>query len=277
MELHIACLIQACQDIGLEYQFLDREHNFVRIWINNDPLYFQLNKTPFNSAVMASICIDKEHTYRLFQDAIRMPKTIGFLDYNTVSRYQKYLTFTSLGAITTEIEKELAYPVIVKKNKGGLGVNVFMCQNRAEAHQALNVIFDRNSSDYDYVALVQEYLPFAKEFRLVCFRGEAMLAYERISGSAAFNARYWESEHSSTRHITDQNIIDDLVEFVCPAMGIKGLEFIGFDIVLAKDGNYYLLELNSGPRFDHFIQCNGTEAVVEMYRRILNNVGDEVR
>lgn len=277
METYLSCLIKACQQIGLDYQFLDKEHNFIRVYTGSDPLYFQINKTPFNTAVMASICIDKEHSYLLLSNSINMPKTIGFLDYNVAAQYQKYLNYNSLKEIVDKIEKEFTYPVIIKKNKGGLGINVFFCQDREQVQESLKTIYNKNCSEYDYVALAQQYLPYEKEFRLVCFRGEAVLAYERISGNSKFNARYWEAESGWAKHITDQKIIDELVSFVRPSFDIKGLEYVGFDILQGKDGNYYLLELNSGPKYDHFIKCNGEEAVVAMYKRILARVLDEAK
>ena len=277
METYLTCLIKACQKIGLDYQFLDKEHNFIRVYTGSDPLYFQINKTPFNTAVMSGICIDKEHSYLLFRNSINMPKTIGFLDYNVAAQYRKYLSYKSLKEIMDKIEMEFTYPVIIKKNKGGLGINVFLCQDREQVRESLKTIYNKKSSEYDYVALAQEYLPHKREFRLVCFRGEAVLAYERVSDNSKFNARYWESGKGRAKHVTDQKIIDDLVSFVRPTFGITGLEYVGFDILMRNDGNYYLLELNSGPKYDHFIKCNGDEAVVAMYKKILGRVLDEAK
>ena len=277
MESYIKCLIKACQDIGLDYQFLDREKNFVCIKLNGETLHFQINRTPFNSAVMAGICKDKEHAYLMFKNSIKMPNTIGFLDYTVEERYQKYLTYKSMQEIIDRIEEAFSYPFVIKKNKGSFGINVFLCHNRGQAITSINTIFNKKSNQYDYIALAQDYIPYDKEYRLICFRGEAVLAYERLSDNSKFNARYWETGKGRAKHETDQDIIDNLVSFVHPAFGVKGLEYIGFDILKGKDGNYYLLELNSGPKYDHFIKWNGENAVVAMYKKILCRVLDETK
>jgi len=226
---------------------------------------------------MAGICKDKEHAYLVFNHSVCMPKTIGFLDYTVEEKYQKYLFYKSSEEIIERIEQEFTYPLVIKKNKGSFGINVFLCHNRKQVIASINTIFNKKSNQYDYVALAQDYVPHEKEFRLICFRGEAVLAYERVSDNSTFNARYWESGNGRAKHLTDQKIIDDLVSFVSPAFCIKGLEYVGFDILKGKDGNYYLLELNSGPKYNHFIDHNGDEAVVTMYKKILGRVLDEAK
>ncbi len=275
MELEIACLTEACQDMELDYQFLDRENNFVSVNINGDTLHFQINRTPFNSQVMASICWDKEHSYALFKDSIPMPKTLGFLDYGVQNIFQKYLIYKSIEKIIDRIEQEFSYPVVIKKNRGSFAINVFLCHNREEVKESVKTIFDKKSKEYDYIALAQKYIEPQREFRMVCFRGEALLTYERVSDNAKFNAGYWQSDNSEAKHITDSIIIADLVSFVRPAFDISGLDYVGFDIVMGKDGSFYLLELNSGPKYGNFAEYNGKKPVVALYKRILNRVLDE--
>ena len=272
MEAYLACLIRACDELGFDYEFFDKEKNFLQVNLNGKSLHFQINRTPFVSAVMAGICKDKEHSYLMFKDSINMPKTIGFLDYTVEEKFLKYLTYDSANAIIERIEEEFTYPLVIKKNKGSFGINVFLCHNKDEVKEAIVTIFNKNSNQYDYIALAQEYIPHHREFRVVCFRGEVVLAYERISGNSDFNARYWEAGKGSAKHITDPEMIEKFTNFVRPALGISGLEYVGFDIVMRKDGSFSLLELNSGPKYDHFIKDNGTEAVVELYKKILARV-----
>ncbi len=57
------------------------------------------------------------------------------------------------------------------------------------------------------------------------------------------------------------------MEFVRPVYATLPIGFVGFDIVRSTDGQLYLLELNSSPRFDHVIDGNGQACVIEMYKK----------
>lgn len=268
MEKHIKCLIEACRGIGLDYEQLDREGNFLRVAFGDRWDYFQLSKTPFNSEVMHGICRDKMHTYQLLSRSVRMPRTLSFLDVALETKYRQYLEFGSLDAILTRIDSEFAYPLVVKRNRGYLGINVHLCQDRSGAETALRDIFDPRSKHYDYLALAQEFIPTREEYRLVCAFGTPVLLYRRGRGRP-FNARYWEVAQETANLVRDPRLEQELMRLVQPVYTTLALGFVGFDIVRGTDGELYLLELNSSPRFDHVIDGSGGSCVVEMYRKTL--------
>lgn len=268
MEKHIRCLIEACRALGLGYEQLDREGNFLRVAITGHWEYFQLSKTPFNSEVMHGICRDKMHSYQLLGGSVRLPRTLSFLDVNLESKYRAYLELDSLDAIVKRAEAEFDYPLVVKRNRGYLGINVRLCQDRAEVKTALRQVFDQRSKHYDYLALAQEFIPTREEYRLVCAFGTPVLIYRRGSGRL-FNARYWELAEERANLVQDPALEQALMEFVRPVYATLPLGFVGFDIVRGTDDQLYLLELNSSPRFDHVIDGNGPGCVVDMYRKTL--------
>ena len=129
---------------------------------------------------------------------------------------------------------------------------------RGQRHpDRLETVFDKHSHLYDYVALAQEFIPTAHEYRLVCYKQTPVLAYARSGGPSTFNARYWEGASARAVLIEQAALLDELAAFVRPVYGVLDLGFVGFDIVRAVDGRLYLLELNSGPRFDRVIATNG--------------------
>lgn len=268
METHIKCLTQACIRQNIKYQSLDNEQNFIHVALG-EGLLFQQNRTPFNTEVMATICKDKEHTYQLLYQQIAMPKTMGFLDFNTPDQYKKYIHYSSQQAIITKIEQEFNYPVVIKKNSGALGINVFLCRDREMVDAALNDIFNRNSCRYDYVALAQEYIYPKQEFRVVFFRNELLLCYQRISENEAFGARYWETNKGHALHINNPAELTALTQFVQPALALPGLSYVGFDIIKNPQGEYRLLEMNSGPKYNHYIQSYGEKEIIGLYEKIL--------
>lgn len=269
MDNNINCLITACNNLAIPYTFLDIENNVINITIKNKSYLFQLNKTPFNTESMAGICKDKAHTYQLLKDKISMPKTLSFLDWDIAPKYQHYVQYPNITKVLEKIEITIPYPIIIKPNKGALGRNVFLCKNAQEAQQAILEIFSKNSIYYDYIVLAQEYLLTTTEYRMVCFDKKAVLTYER-STEQSFKAQYWQQGHAKL--LIDQEIIQQLLAFIQPALELEGLNYIGFDIVCMLSGEYKLLELNSGARFDNFIGDNGKESVVKMYEEILKGL-----
>jgi len=268
MEKHIACLVKACRELGLAYEPLDREGNFLRVDIGGRWEYFQLSKTPFNSEVMHGICRDKMHSYQLLNGSVRMPRTLSFLDVELEKKYRDYLELASVDAILERIEREFRYPLVIKRNRGYLGINVYLCPDRTRALSALGAIFDQRSKHYDYLALAQEFVPTREEFRLVCAFGKPVLTYRRGNGRL-FNARYWELAQQRASLVPDPGLEQELVEFVRPVYATLPIDFVGFDVVRSTEGKLYLLELNSSPRFDHVIDGNGQACVIEMYKKTL--------
>ncbi len=268
METHIKCLTQACDNQHIKYQYLDNEKNCIKVALG-EGLLFQQNRTPFNTEVIASICKDKEHTYQLLHKQIAIPKTIGFLDFNTHDHYQKYVNYPSMQAIIDKIEHEFSYPLVIKKNSGALGVNVFLCHDREMVKAALNDIFNRNSCSYDYIALAQEYIQPQKEFRVVFFRKELLLCYQRVSENKAFGTRYWDTNKGQALHINDPEELSTLTQFIQPALELPGLTYVGFDIIKNSQGKYRLLEMNSGPKYNNYIQSCGEEEIIALYEKIL--------
>lgn len=266
MENTIACITEACKNLGLNYRYFDKNKNFIVI---EEQHYFQLNRTPFNNEAMAALCRDKEHQYECLNQQVQMPKTMGFLDYNTKDHYQKYLRHNSQAAVVEAIEQNFDYPVVVKQNKGALGINVFKCKNREQVKHALNTIFNKQDLHYDYIALAQQCIEVEQEFRVVFFDGEPVLCYERYFGEAEFGAQYWETNEGRAISLENSDLADRVLKEFGPAVSLPGLRYVGLDIVRDKNDQLYLLELNSGPQVNHFIQNNGKEQIIEMYTKVL--------
>lgn len=270
MEKNILCLTAACSQLGIRFDYIDQDHNLVRIVLNGAAYYFQLNRTPFNAESVAGICKDKYHTYCLLKDCVRFPKTLSFLSYRVDERYTDYLQYHSAPEIVAVVETELSYPLIIKSNSGSFGSNVFLCREAGETQTAIERIFDKNSHLYDYVVLAQEFIPTRQEYRLVCYKRTPVLAYTRSGDPSTFNARYWESVSGRTALIGQDALIDELAAFIRPVYTTLDLGFVGFDIVCSVDNQLYLLELNSGPRFDHVIATNGPQPIIDMYKTVLS-------
>lgn len=268
MQSTISCLIKACELNNTPYQTFDDNGHCLMV---NDQWFFQINRTPFNTESMAALCKDKEHQYQLLQDKIRMPKTLGFMDFNVKSKFADYLKHKSMAAIVNSIETEFNYPVVVKPNRGALGINVFFCHNQDQVIEALQTIY-RKDQDYDYIALAQQYIKPKQEFRVIFFDGEPVLSYERYFENAGFGARYWETEEGKALALNDNPLVARAKQEFAAIFKLPGLRFVGLDIVLDENDQLYCLELNSGPKVNHFIENNNADAVVQMYSYILKKL-----
>ena len=266
MEKNIECLIAACDRLNLTHRFVDANQHFLLV---DEQHFFEKNRTPFNTEAMAAICKDKEHHYRLLHNQLSMPDTMGFLDPNTDPKYHKYLDYHSVDAIVAAIETRFGFPVVVKQNKGALGINVFCCETSQQIRQAITTIFNKHSKDYDYVALAQQFVKTQQELRIVYFDGEPQLSYQRFFADTTFGARYWETDQGQAINIADSHLVQRCSEAFAPAINLPGLRFVALDIILDENNDLYLIELNSGPKFTHFTQANGDEMVIDMYSRIL--------
>ena len=80
----------------------------------------------FNNARAIQTCDDKMSTYIALSDSgVPMPKTLpGILCYNQNEKIKE--------RTVEKIEKELAYPLIVKESYGSLGKRVYLVKNREE-------------------------------------------------------------------------------------------------------------------------------------------------
>ncbi|MES2436638.1 MAG: alpha-L-glutamate ligase [Patescibacteria group bacterium] len=268
---NIQALVQACNELHISYSFYDSNHNFVGLNVKK-PSYFANASTPLNDESVSKICKDKEFTFKLVGTIVRMPKTLGFVNPLCDPQYQKYVQYDSYAAIASKIEKEFTYPLIIKMNSGSRGANIYKCHNKQDVLKALAIIYNKQSFQYDYIALAQEYISIAREFRVIIFNKKVVLVYEKDFSKAQFvgNISPFHQENARALHITDSVLVTKLQNFIDPLFSRLDVMFAGLDIVLDKDGDCCMIELNSKPGFEYFVRDNGYSALVDVYKKIIS-------
>ena len=276
MITNIKCLTQACDELGISYQFLDDNKNFVGVG-DKYKYYFVNTRTPFNEESVARICKDKYFSYLLLKDVINTPKTDSFLDPGTKEEYLQYLKEPTQEDIVKNILHNYTLPVVVKRNTGAQGVNVFLCRSEGEVKDAVATIFDKESKNYDYVALVQQYIELETEFRVVVYDQEIQFVYEKDIKNASFvdnlSPLHWRGAQAIL--IKNEEFIQKLDQFIKPIYKKFNLNYAGFDIGLDKSGNLWLIEINTHPGFGYFVKDNGEDELVGMFKRILNSLQEK--
>jgi len=270
MLTNIRLLTEACQKLNIRYEILHPNSNIVKVGLKED--YFFVNySTPLLSQSMAQIIKDKEYTYQLLKDTIKQPQTRGFLYPLVEDKYKQYLNETSIDAIEAEILDSFSLPVIVKKNRGSSGRNVFCCRDKETVRSALETIFNPNDRAWDYVAIAQEYINIQKEYRAICLDGDLILLYEKNIDRAEFSGNlsplHWQG--AEAKYVGDRNLMAAVEQFLQPIFGVLPIKYAGFDVALDKKGTFWLIEINSHPNYSIFIRDNDEQLAVEVFEKIL--------
>ena len=272
MLTNIKMLLVACQNLAIEYEILHPNQNLVKVKIGDRDYYFTNYSTPLTPQSIAEIFKDKQYFYQVFQDVVKMPRTLSFISPYCDKKYQEYLKFFSIDEIITEIEKNFELPIILKRNRGSGGNNVFKCSDLPQIRNALNQVFNISSKNYDYVALAQEPINIVKEYRCVCLNQKQIILYDKDFSEAEFTGNlsplHWEG--AIARQVSDSQIIGAIDQFIQPIFQkMPEIAYVGLDIALDEQGVYWLIEANSHPNFDVFIRDNGEEAIINLFQMIL--------
>ncbi|ACK68949.1 RimK domain protein ATP-grasp [Gloeothece citriformis PCC 7424] len=273
MLTNIRLLLSACEALEIKSENFHPTRNLVKVTLNDKDYFFTNYSTPFLTQSTGQLFKDKDYVYHVFKNFVNLPKTLSFLSPYCHEKYQPYLIFKDIDSIVEEIARHFSPPLIVKKNGGSGGDNVFLCQDLSQVRVCLEEIFNINSRLYDYVALAQEYINIDREYRAVIFKNELLLLYEKSTKNATFTGNlsplHWEG--AKAIHITDEQEIFPFKKFLQPIFQAMTIDYGGFDIAIDKTGNYWFIEVNSHPNFDIFIRDNDEGIIIEMFKKILKS------
>ncbi|NUN65624.1 alpha-L-glutamate ligase [Pseudanabaena biceps] len=272
MLTNIKVLLEACQNLELKHEILHPNQNLVKVEINNLDYYFTNYSTPLIPQAIAEIFKDKQYFYQVFQDVAKMPRTISYISPYCDEKYREYLQFTTVIEIVEQIKNNFELPIIVKRNRGSGGNNVFKCVDAFQVQQALENIFNVNLKSYDYIALAQEPINIIKEYRCVYVDRHLEVLYEKDISQAKFTGNlsplHWEGAIAMA--VSDQQIRQAIDQFVQPIFQKMSIAYVGLDVAVDDRGVYWMIEANSHPNFDIFIRDNGKDAIVQLFQKILN-------
>jgi glutathione synthase/RimK-type ligase-like ATP-grasp enzyme len=264
---NIKCLINACDEIGVPYKALDSNKNFIAIGFRKKH-FFVNTTTPFNSQDVAAIANDKEFTYLLLKDAVQMPKTIGYVDPYVPEKFWEYRKEESLEEIADRTLEDFRLPVVIKRNSGSFGRNVFLCSDRKEIISAISKVFNHKSLYYDRVVLAQEKIESNREYRVVVIAGVVELVYATNFANVKFAKNSASFPTADILESQSENF-QRIQEFIRPVFSLLDLRWGGLDVILDKNGKLWLIEINARPHFNLFIQKNGNRQIIDLYKKAL--------
>ncbi len=272
MNKNIEAIKLACEIEGIPHKVHHATGNLITVKIGENRYLFVNWTTPLNPQSIMQLCQDKDYFYSFYKNVIKMPVTSSFLNPYSTEKYQKYRKRKTVFEIIEAIESGHNYPLIVKRNRGSLGNNVFKVCSRRELEKSIIDIFNMNSASFDYVCLAQEFINIESEFRVLFLNGEYQFSYKKVLDDAQYTGNlsplHWEGARAEL--ITEAQLIEDLKVFCSSLFSKLLIPFCGLDIAIDKSGQFWLIEANSAPGFDRFIEHGGKNEVVQLYRNMLS-------
>lgn len=270
---HLECLVSAADKLGLKYDFIDKNHDFVQIQTHNQVLNFIKNATPFNTEDISKICTDKSFTRQILNSVLNMAKTVDYIDPFIAQEYRSYTKFQTYEEVAKDIEANFNFPIIIKPNSKTRGIHVYKAYNYNDILESVQKIFYQNQINYDYLLLAQEFLDIKQEYRVVFFNRIIVLSYLKDNSNAVFTDNlsplHW--DNSKAVEITDINFNQKAQEFINPIFKKLNVVFGGLDIVVDTNGKWWLIEINTFPGFRKFLENNPKSRLIKMYEDILKS------
>ena len=171
---------------------------------------------------------DKLYTHQILaQSNLDIPKTM-------LLRYPIDIDF---------VEKNIGFPVIVKKISGSYGRGVFLCENKKQLNQLVTMA-ELTKKSYDII--IQEFVKdtWGKDLRVFVVNNKVVGCMMRQSTDDDFRANLSRGGEGFPYEVNEQ--IEWLSSEASKALG---LDIAGVDL-LFQNGGYKICEVNSNPGFE---------------------------
>lgn len=270
---NLECVEQACHNLGLQYR---RFGNLGQIVEVNNPrtgrtLRFWRNKNPFNHSMSTEICSDKVLQLDYFEE-FNLPHPRSTIIYNPYSQtdiknYAKYKNFKEIEEVLIE---EYGFPFILKKHRSSLARHVYLIQKR----QHLSLVLEHYlAPERKAVLLAQEYIQ-GREFRVIAYRGNVLLAYEKVSQKEQQSSKSANKDlnplHSGKAiKVNDHSLLEIFSNLSAKVFDKLHIDFCGMDIILNKQNEPFILETNSDPACYFYNSGNGRDDFTRIYQQCL--------
>lgn len=226
---------------------------------------------PFNSPFLFSLFFDKYATYKKLKSySIPTVPLAGRSEKQVSVSLQKLILKTEKHANINDFSNE----VVLKDRHGAGGRSVFKFK-KTDVKNILSII-----TKIPKTFVLQPFVKFDKGFefrksvsptdiRLIFLNGKIIQTYLRIARKGDFRC----NEHRGGRLVyVSQNIIPERItalskEIVC-LLG-KDHSLFSLDFIVSNNGNFYLLEGNTGPGLDWNIHLKANEIQAKKLIRLI--------
>lgn len=262
----------ACKALNLNVSFVTKNKTVLAIKLPDRIHYIINSNLGLISSTEAYLCIDKAYQYEILNEVINIPPTISYLD--PFSKYSDFAPYKSHQEIENQIVNNFSFPVVIKKNTGTEGENVFACNDQDEVKKAIQAIFNLDSYLYDHVLIVQDRIDVKNEYRAIFYKNKLELLYKKDNSQSQFVGNLSPLHFTGAKaiDITDKKLFQKIEEFILPVFKKINLSYAGFDIAEDQEGKLWLIEINSVPGYAHYLANNPPDKVLNLFSKILSDL-----
>ena len=205
----------------------------------------------FNSAQCIDTVKDKLYSQQILaENNIPVPKTM----------LGKYPIDDEL------VDKYLKFPLVLKTLSGSMGKGVFLCDNKSQFNDLMELIHVTNPK---LNIILQEFIESSrgKDLRVFVVGGRPIACIERSSNDNNFKANF-----SRGGQVTQFAMTPEVKWLATETARLFGLEIAGIDLLF--DGKHFkICEANSSPGFKGIESCCDIDIADEIYNFIKVRLG----
>lgn len=208
----------------------------------------------FNSAKSIWLCDDKMVTHIFLSGlGIKMPKTISApLNYSD----------NSSERFIERVMQEIDFPLVAKKSFGSLGKSVYLINNEQE-------LIKWDTQNRFEQRLYQEFIKssFGFDYRLIVIGGKFLTGMKRVNTNGDFRSNIALGGQGEKVDIPQSYI--DVAERCASALG---LDYCGVDLLMGKEGEPILCEVNSNAFMAGIEKITGVNVAGAFAKHIVNQL-----
>ena len=208
----------------------------------------------FNSAKSIWLCDDKMVTHIFLSGlGIKMPKTISApLNYSD----------NSSERFIERVMQEIDFPLVAKKSFGSLGRSVYLINNKQE-------LVKWDTQNRFEQRLYQEFIKssFGFDYRLIVIGGKFLTGMKRVNTNGDFRSNIALGGQGEKVDIPQSYI--DVAERCASALG---LDYCGVDLLMGKEGEPILCEVNSNAFMAGIEKITGVNVAGAFAKHIVNQL-----
>lgn len=248
---YCSTLYQICQEEGIDFQFLSR--NWVkRLRKDGQNRYIVGAKFDLNSAAATLIADDK---YALYEALClsNVPVIEHALLYEFDNEAAHVMGCNTLPYIMDFFERH-GHDIVIKGNHGHSGHQVYRVTKPDQILPTLLEVFHQN-----YSASMCPFYRAQHEYRVILLDSEEKLSYMKTLPKGKEHWKFNLRQGSRAGAIPDAKH-DEILRLAQRAAQAVGLRFCSVDIIEDQNGDFYIMEVNSGVMIDYYIEQHPDQA-----------------
>ena len=134
------------------------------------------------------------------------------------------------------LSEKIGFPLIIKSSRMGKGANIFKINNKEELERMIKDIELEDKKAQNY--LLQEFIPYVHDLRVLII-GDNIFTMKRIPKEGDFRANF-----SRGGSVELFDLDEEGKKLALDALHVVNMTVGGVDILIDKDDNRYVLEVN---------------------------------